>query len=566
MPFTKSVLVLGSDTRSFLSVVRSLGRGGLTVDSAWTAPSAAARRSRYLRQILDDLPEYSPADKTWLDALNKRVANNGYDLVIPTCDPAILPLQAHRNELDVPRYYLLSDRAFEITNDKGKTYDLARSLGVPVPDQMLVHAIAEADSVAERFGYPLVLKPPSSFTLQDSNNKQYVQRAVDRQTLQHILESMLPKGAVLVQSHFRGVGVGVEILAREGKILASFQHQRVHEPLRGGGSSYRKSVPLHPGMLEATSKLIQALDYTGVAMVEFRFDPTHDRFVLIEINGRFWGSLPLAVAAGADFPLWLYQMWVEGRDAFPSKPRVGLYCRNLLNDLDWLAENARAKKGATSDSLTTAAVLGEFWHFVTLRERFDTLVLDDPRPGIEELRLITRRFIDRAHKLLLSSRLFAGWRSLGRWAANRRLRKARKLVFVCKGNICRSPFAAAYAARKLQGLEIHSAGYYPVANRVSPEEAVAAAASFGIDLSKSRSSVVDEKLIRDADAVLVFDYENYATLRAAYPALDGKLIFLGLLDGESTFIEDPYGGSVANFLSTYARIVRAIDRIDHYAE
>ena len=59
-----------------------------------------------------------------------------------------------------------------------------------------------------------------------------------------------------------------------------------------------------------------------------------------------------------------------------------------------------------------------------------------------------------------------------------RLRSATKLVFVCKGNICRSPFAAEYAKRILPGLEIHSAGYYSVANRPSPENAIAAAAQF----------------------------------------------------------------------------------------
>jgi protein-tyrosine-phosphatase/predicted ATP-grasp superfamily ATP-dependent carboligase len=562
MPLTKRVLVLGSDTRSFLSVVRSLGRGGLTVDSAWTAPSAVARHSKYLRHVLDDLPEYSPKDPAWLDALQRRIAQNGYDLVVPTCDPAILPLQAHRQELDARRFYLLEDKAFEITNDKGKTYDLARSEGVPVPDQALVHTLAEAELAAAQFGYPVILKLTSSFTLQDSNNKQYVQRAADRQALRHTLESMLPKGAVLMQSYFQGIGVGVEILARAGKILASFQHQRVHEPLRGGGSSYRMSVPLHPGMLEATKKLIHALNYTGVAMVEFRFDPARDRFVLIEINGRFWGSLPLAIAAGADFPLWLYQMWVEGRDEFPGKARVGLYCRNLLNDLDWMAENVRAgREAASSEALPTATVVGELWHFVTLRERFDTLVLDDLGPGIEELRLIVRRFVDRAHKLLLTSKLFAGWRSLARWTANRRLRKARKLLFVCKGNICRSPFAAAYASRMLPGVEINSAGYYPVAKRASPAEAVTAAASFGTDLSQRRSSVVDEELIKDADAVVIFDYENYATLRSAYPASKGKMLFLGLLDGEAAFIEDPYGGKLQDFVATYSRIVRAVDRI-----
>ena len=77
---------------------------------------------------------------------------------------------------------------------------------------------------------------------------------------------------------------------------------------------------------------MRALRYTGVAMVEFKVNAKTGEFVLIEINGRFWGSLPLAVAAGANFPLWLYQMWVENREDFSEKPKIGLYCRNLQAD------------------------------------------------------------------------------------------------------------------------------------------------------------------------------------------------------------------------------------------
>ena len=64
---------------------------------------------------------------------------------------------------------------------------------------------------------------------------------------------------------------------------------------------------------------MRALRYTGVAMVEFKVNAKTGEFVLIEINGRFWGSLPLAVAAGANFPLWLYQMWVENREDFSGE-------------------------------------------------------------------------------------------------------------------------------------------------------------------------------------------------------------------------------------------------------
>lgn len=94
-----------------------------------------------------------------------------------------------------------------------------------------------------------------------------------------------------------GVGGGQEFLSREGRILTVFQHERVHEPPGGGGSSYRRSVPLDGEMLRQSHSLLEQLRWTGVAMVEYKKDPVSGDFALMEINGRFWGSLSLAVAA-----------------------------------------------------------------------------------------------------------------------------------------------------------------------------------------------------------------------------------------------------------------------------
>src|SRR5436309_4883105 len=88
-----------------------------------------------------------------------------------------------------------------------------------------------------------------------------------------------------------------------------------------------------------------ALRYTGVAMVEFKIDLPTGRWILVEINGRFWGSLPLAIAAGADFPYWLYQMMVEGRRDFPREYAIGIYARNTSQDLEWLRDDLFADRG-----------------------------------------------------------------------------------------------------------------------------------------------------------------------------------------------------------------------------
>jgi predicted ATP-grasp superfamily ATP-dependent carboligase len=316
-----------------------------------------------------------------------------YDLVVPCDDPSVLPLQRYRSDLEPHgRVYLLSDDTFEITSNKLETTRLARQLEIPVPREIQVETVEELEHVSREFRYPIVLKPFSSVGADDVASKRFVRKAYNAAELEAALLELLAFGPVQTQENVAGLGVGVEVLADQGRILAAFQHRRVHEPPLGGGSSYRCSVPLDPRLLQATQKLMEALDYTGVAMVEFKVDPETGRWALMEINARFWGSLPLPVAAGVDFPYFLYQLIVEGKRDFPSGYRVGLHARNWSRDAVWMWQNLKADR--TDPTLMTVPlprVMLEIRHLFTLKERSDTFTLDDPRPGLAEIWELIRK-------------------------------------------------------------------------------------------------------------------------------------------------------------------------------
>ena len=386
------VLVLGSDTRSFLGVVRSLGRYGLAVHVAWCPPGAAALRSRYVAHA-HALPAYDDGDRRWLDALVDLLRRERFDLVVPCDDPTQLPLQLHRAAIEPhAAVYLLSDEAFAVTASKVRTSALARELGIPVPFEVVVDDAGALDRI-QRLALPLVLKPHQSYGTDDLSRKRVVRKVATAAELRPALEAMLRHGPVQVQEHVTGAGVGVELLAHDGEVLVAFQHERVHEPPAGGGSSYRRSVALDGALLDAARAIVRALRYTGVAMVEFKVDARTGRWVLIEVNGRFWGSLPLAVAAGADFPRYLYQLLVEGTRDFPPTYRVGLYARNWLKDAAWLRANAAAD--ASDPCLTTVPawrIAAELGNVLLLRERSDTFVLDDPAPALAEIGAALRRY------------------------------------------------------------------------------------------------------------------------------------------------------------------------------
>lgn len=565
---TRKVLVLGEDTRGFLSVIRSLGRKGLTVDIAWCPPASPAARSRYVR-ARREIPPFVKGRRDWIEALTDLLAREDYDLVIPCNDQSIIPLQHHREEFArFPGVRTFDPETFADVFDKIRTNRLAASLGINLPAEAIVTEEAQFASAAVRaMGFPLVLKPKSSFTLGALENKSHVVKVRDEADLMRRGPAMLKGGgSVQVQRNFRGVGEGVEVLARDGAIVYAFQHRRLHEPPGGGGSSYRTSVALDPRLLEAAAKLMRALRYTGVAMVEFKVDPATRDWILIEINGRFWGSLPLAIAAGADFPWFYYQMAVEGRTEFPAGYVVGMRCRNLEGDMEWLMQNLSPGGARTEEhrerplSILAKESLGLF----AGKEKYDTLAWDDPGPGWADVKSILGTFGTRA----VQKARFRFWQSGPgrRWAKARlmkRLRKARKLLFVCKGNICRSPFAAALASLRFPAaVQVASSGYYKVSGRPSPSEAVVCARGFGADLEAHRSGLLAGADLASADVVFVFDRDNFDRLRADFPGEAAKIFPLALAaDLADLEIADPFGGEPEDYQAAYESISRCISAL-----
>src|SRR5208337_852450 len=511
------VLVLGIDNRSSLTVIRSLGRRNLEVHIGWCTVDCEALYSKYISKI-----QYIPFTKdiSWKDSLTSLMVREQYNIVIPCHDQTLIPLQLNRNYLEpFGMIYLLEDQVFDIVFDKFKANDLAYSLGIPLPRGKIISDISQVEAVLSEFKFPVILKPRSSFTIYNLENKYYVHKVYNPKELRTCLLSLFSQGNVLIQENFPGTGVGVEFIADHGEILLAFQHVRVHEPVTGGGSSYRKSVPIHAELIDATRRLIKSLNYTGVAMIEFKFNFETGKWIFVEINGRFWGSLPLAVAAGADFPYYLYQLIVEGRRSFPQDYKVGLFCRNLTNDLGSLPQNLKLYYAdPSSKAFSKKKVAEELSNILLLRERSDTLVIDDPMPGLVELgRLIRKATLIIWIKILLSMLDILPFRAFYAKKASLAFSRAKNVLFVCKGNICRSPFAQ-YFLLSLVGnsKKVMSCGYFPQSGRPSPREAIKAAQEWGIELKGHRSVLLSKEFIDFSDIVIVFDEDNLKKIGRAH--------------------------------------------------
>jgi len=570
-------LVLGVDDRSALTVMRSLGRKGVEVHQGKDVQHSVCTDSRFVQKVID-FPNAGREPEKWLEKLVAVLRQTRYDLVIPTADNYLVLAIKNREKLaPLAKFAIPDDNGFIFTYKKSKTLELAQRLGVPCPKTREINRMDEIPSIVDEFTLPVIIKPVSSKVWQKSVRHHLdVELATDRAALEKKLSRLLEICPVLIQSFHPGVGVGQEFLMRDGEMIAAFQHERVHEPLGGGGSSYRKSVPLDDDLLKHSMNMLRELHWTGVAMVEYKQNKTAGDSVLMEINGRFWGSLPLAVAAGVDFPGLLFDMLVEDKTPENVTYRKNLFCRNPVKDLDWLKENIRADKSDPfSMTVPLPKVAAELKNVLLFRERLDTIGWDDPKPGVKQLAAyIAENFRgawDKLHRLFIQ--LNYRYNPLARQNANRRLQKLLKknptIAFICKGNICRSPFADIYFRSLIHGdknqrITMDSFGLIERVNRQSPDLAIEAAKQFDIDMAGHRSKLLTAEVVAQSGVLFIMDYELFKRVRSEFPLAKQKLFFLGVLQNNNAApveILDPYGSNLKNFQKTFSQITKSIDNL-----
>ncbi|WLI88915.1 hypothetical protein Q4S45_19760 [Massilia sp. R2A-15] len=561
MKSTQKVLVIGDDSRSFLSTVRSLGRKGIEVHAAPFDFGSAALLSRYIRKV-HFVPYYLDGGAEWLATVSQLLRDEQYELVIPCDERALLPLCLHREELgELARLAIPSPTALEMFFDKIKTRELAQSLGVPVAAGRLLNADELAPSVIADIGLPVVVKQPKSYQLPDLYIRSSTSIVRDEPALTACLRKHTNSAEpILLEQMFEGCGVGVSVLCSDGVILQAFEHHRAHE--LDGSSYYRKSAPLDADRLAAVARMTTAIRYTGLAMFEFKVNVNSRSWILIEVNARPWGSLPLPVSIGIDFPYRLFQLLSEHKESPALNYPIDRYGRNLMLDF-WQARlQAELFRGRPTQALAHwGSWLWGFRRLLTGRERHDSCVLDDYRPGVKE---VCDLFAGRAKSLRM--RVTGKRAPTGTLAQRLRALAASPqasitILFVCQGNINRSSYAEIRArqlfADNAGRFTFTSAGMLPRNRRPSSPEAVKIAAKHGVDMVRHQSRHATRASLDQADLVIAFDETNLRYITARYPDLATQICLLSELDprqGAATVIADPEGSSVAVFDAVFQTI------------
>jgi len=399
-----NVFITDGDQRSALAITRSLGKRGISVFMGEEKSKCLASKSRYCKKTIV-YPSPSQYPDKFIQFILNYVKENRIDVIFPVTDVTMYLIAkikkkiAKYTKLPLPEFDV-----FDLVSNKYKLLKSAVEYSIPVPKTFFIEDPSGIDEIMEKLPYPVIAKPYSSRIL--SENKWIptkVHYVKSKEELIHLYKTkeyfQYPS---LIQERINGHGAGIFVVMNKGELISAFAHKRLREkPPSGGVSVLRESIPIDPALKKCSIKLLSALGWHGVAMIEFKVDRATGKYYLMEVNGRFWGSLQLSIDAGIDFPYILYQLATGVPVEVPSSYNIGVKSRWLLGDLDHTLirlikkdEDINVEEGFPSRIQT----LLQFLKFYEPNMYYEVLSIKDPLPFVYEFSQYLTSFFKRSKK------------------------------------------------------------------------------------------------------------------------------------------------------------------------
>ena len=377
-----SILITDVERRKSLPIIRSLGRAGVEVIGAAPHRLTVGGLSRYCSHTLRS-PDYALDPDAFLAWLRVTCETRRPTTFLPLEDRTIELCLAHPDAWQPFTSALLpSKESMETAYDKWKTIEVAASVGVATPRSHCPTSREEAAALAADWSGPAIVKPRKT---SGSRGMRLVDDPADLLSAWEEVSVEHPRPIVQELVSADGDGLGVfALLDADGHTIAVFGHKRLREyPITGGPSTLRVGHR-DEALIEQSLALLRAMDFRGVAMVEYKMDLATGRPLLMEVNPRFWGSIQLAVSSGVDFPL-LYHRLSAGLAVEPVLDFEPGHVGRWLLPGDLLHFLANPQRWRLEPS---------FFKFVVEDLSYDIVSLRDPLPMlgvvIEGLRRLRR--------------------------------------------------------------------------------------------------------------------------------------------------------------------------------
>lgn len=328
------VLVTDSHTRTALYVIRSIASRGIDVtahiEKRHDNLMSFGTKSRYVKIKIVTSTDPGSEEASYIKEIS-RIAES-YDVIIPITTKTIMAIAKNRHLFKGVGCLIPEFDQINLAQNKSHLYRYSTKIGIPIPTTYFPESINDVKRLSEKVKYPVYIKLCEEGDYRPKERYNVAFNQCQLVTLYTRMHKRCP--LPIIQEKINGAGLGFFALFDENsQPIACFGHRRIRQyPYRGGPSacceSYKDTRVISQGI-----NLLTSLKWKGLAMVEFIEDNKDGVPKLLEVNPRFWGSTPLAIAAGIDFPYLLLQASLGQKIKTNLEFKEGVKVRFFVNDL-----------------------------------------------------------------------------------------------------------------------------------------------------------------------------------------------------------------------------------------
>jgi predicted ATP-grasp superfamily ATP-dependent carboligase len=331
MVVNEPVLIYGIETPIGLSIIRELGSHKIPVYGIAKNKNAIGLASKYLKKgfYLDR------NKKGFFKKINAIIINYKIKSLITISESDMLFFNNNKDKIKI-QYLFPSNKLLKEVLIKENTYKHAAKLNIKYPKTIQINSIKNIPELK----FPVILKwsDPNKITpILKKNNIELI-KAKYCYSYKDLINELKKYRKInlfpIIQEFCPGIGIGIMVFMKNNKPYLVFQHKRLREyPPEGGTSTFCKSIKVNKHLAQKSIELLKSINWVGPAMVEYRYDNSTNDYYLMEINGRYWGSLPLAYYSKAYFAFLTYKNLYQGLDIKINSYKKNIFCRYFNPDL-----------------------------------------------------------------------------------------------------------------------------------------------------------------------------------------------------------------------------------------
>jgi glutathione synthase/RimK-type ligase-like ATP-grasp enzyme len=236
------------------------------------------------------------SDDNWFSIVNNEVEKLNIDIIVPIAETENRFWIVNKSKLNKAKIIALPKlEAFDIAINKKKLNTFLFEKEICAPNSVFIKDIFEL-SKTESIGFPVLIKP-----LDEAGGDGIVRFETYDQLQNYFNVNNIGKG-VFVQKYIKGYDIDCSVLCSNGDVLT----YTIQKGNMQASTPYKQQFGVvfleNEKVLKVVKDIMKALDWSGIAHVDLRYDEVDNDYKPLEINARFWGSIDASRSVGINFP------------------------------------------------------------------------------------------------------------------------------------------------------------------------------------------------------------------------------------------------------------------------